>query len=88
MRSEPLIVIEQTTTIQIYYYMPDYPSVLQEFNWQTIDMFPRFPRMKRFLDHWHRNIEAKINTIYLCYSDPVYGPGYFRNITHESKFIN
>jgi uncharacterized protein Usg len=80
------VIIEQTTLIQIYYYMPDYPSVLNEFNWQTIDLYPRFPRIKRFLDYWHTDIEAVINTINLVYNDPYYGANHFRNITHESKF--
>lgn len=82
------VIVEQQTLIQIYYYIPDYPSVINEFNWQTIDLYPRFPRMKKFLDHWHTHIEAKINTINLVYNDPYYGPNYFRNITYESNFLN
>ena len=82
------IVIEQLTLIQIYYYMPDYPSVINEFSWQTIDIYPRFPRMKRFLDYWHHSIEAAINEIYLGYTDPYYGANYFKNITHEWNLVN
>ena len=82
------IVVEQLTLIQIYYYMPDHPSVINEFVWQTIDIYPRFPRMKRFLDHWHQNIEAAINEIYLGYTDPYYGPNYFKNITYEWNLVN
>jgi len=85
---EKEVVIEQLTLIQIYYYMPDYPRVINEFNWQTIDLYPRFPRMKKFLDHWHEHIEAKINTINLVYNDPYYGPNYFKNVTYESNFLN
>lgn len=87
MKSKDLVV-EQLTLIQIYYYMPDYPSVINEFMWQTIDLYPRFPRMKRFLDFWSQNIEARINQIYLTYSDPYYGPNYFKNVTHEWKLVN
>jgi len=82
------LIIEQLTLIQIYYHMPDYPRVLNEFNWQTIDLYPNFPRMKKFLDHWHEHIEAKINTINLVYNDPYYGPNYFKSITEDSKYIN
>jgi uncharacterized protein Usg len=82
------IVLEQLTLIQVYYYMPDYPSVINEFTWQTIDLYPRFPRMRRFLDYWSCNIDAKINEIYLNYADPVYGPNYFKNVTHIWHKVN
>lgn len=82
------IVLEQLTLIQIYYYMPDYPSVINEFVWQTVDLYPCFPRMGRFLRFWSENIEAKINEIYLNYTDPVYGPNYTRNITHTWNKVN
>jgi uncharacterized protein Usg len=51
------------TTAQILYHMPDHPHVLQSFTWQTLDLPPRFPRMQRFLDHWHREIEAVIHSV-------------------------
>ena len=82
------IIVEQLTLIQVYYYMPDYPSVLNEFTWQTIDLYPRFPRMRKFLDYWSENIEARINEIYLNYTDPYYGPNYFKNVTHIWDKVN
>ena len=85
-RKDP--VLEQLTLIQVYYYMPDYPSVLNEFVWQTIDLYPRFPRMQRFLSYWSENIDARINEIYLNYTDPVYGPNYYRNVTHIWHKVN
>lgn len=60
---------ERLTTVQIYYYMPDYRHVLQEFLWQTVDYDPEFPRIHRFLDHWRVNVQAKIHTIYLMHED-------------------
>lgn len=85
-RKDP--VLEQLTLIQVYYYMPDYPSVLNEFVWQTIDLYPRFPRMQRFLNYWSKNIDARINEIYLNYTDPYYGPNYYRNVTHIWHKVN
>ena len=81
-------IIEQLTLIQIYYYMPDYPSVITDFTWQTMDLYPQFPRMRRFLNYWHENIDAKINEIYLNYSDPHYGPNYYKNVTHIWNKVN
>lgn len=59
---------ERTTTIQVFYYRPDFHSIIQEFVWQTDDVPPQFPRTKRFLDHWHRNIDAVIQQILLSYA--------------------
>jgi uncharacterized protein Usg len=56
-------------TIRIYYYLPDYISLLQEFVWQTEDKAPEFPRIHQFLWHWKHNILATIESIQLCYSD-------------------
>ena len=54
---------ERLTTTQVLYYMPDSPSLLQEFVWQTLDLAPEFPRVHRFLDFWRREIEAVIHSV-------------------------
>jgi uncharacterized protein Usg len=51
------------TTAEITYYMPDHPSVLQEFLWQTLDQAPEFPRIHEFLDFWRREIDAVIHSV-------------------------
>ena len=43
--------------------MPDYQNILQEFIWQTADTRPEYPRVHRFLNYWHNNIEAVIEEI-------------------------
>lgn len=58
------------TTVNVIYWMPDYTKLLQEFVWQTHDVYPEFPRIKQFLDHWDKNIEARIHEIYLAHIDP------------------
>lgn len=60
-----LIHPERLTTIQVLYWRPDYKSLLQEFLWQTMDLPPDFPRMMRFLKHWHLHIQAAIHRINL-----------------------
>jgi len=54
---------ERLTTAEVIYYMPDHPALLQEFLWQTQDQAPDFPRVRRFLDHWRREIEAVIHSV-------------------------
>lgn len=73
---------ERLTTIQIYYYIPDYQSLLQEFTWQCVDYQPEFPRTHKFLRHWKDNIDARIHTIYLAHID-LWGNLTFKNITKE-----
>ncbi|NJO62837.1 MAG: hypothetical protein HC836_32820 [Richelia sp. RM2_1_2] len=51
------------TSLQIYYYLPDYTSILNEFFWQTYDIHPTFPRVHQFLGYWKENIQATINNI-------------------------
>jgi len=58
---------KRLTTLQIYYYMPDHQSVIQEFVWQYEDLKPTFPRTHKFLNHWHENIEAVIQEILLAH---------------------
>jgi uncharacterized protein Usg len=55
-------------TAEISYWLPDHPSLLQQFIWQTLDEAPRFPALHRFLDHWRREIEATIHEIRIAHS--------------------
>lgn len=50
-------------TAEVLYYMPDHPSLLQSFVWQTLDLAPDFPRIQQFLGYWRREIEAVISTV-------------------------
>jgi len=51
------------TTAEVLYYMPDHPSLLQSFTWQTLDLAPRYPRIHEFLEFWRREIEAVIHSV-------------------------
>ncbi len=50
-------------TAEISYWMPDHPSILQQFIWQTHDRAPGFPELSRFLDYWRREVEATLHSI-------------------------
>ena len=59
-----MILIRNTiVTINILYWMPDYTHILQEFIWQTSDVRPEYPRVHKFLNYWHENIEAVISEV-------------------------
>ena len=52
-------------TVQVVYYIPDYLHVVNEFMWQTEDQVPEYPRCKRFLDFWDKNIDGPIKEAYI-----------------------
>ena len=52
-------------TIDIFYYLPDYPLLIQEFAWQTEDIIPEIKRVKKFFIYWQDNIQADIQEILL-----------------------
>ena len=59
-----MIILKNTiVTLNVLYWMPDYTHILQEFIWQTADVRPEYPRVHRFLNYWHDNIEAVISEV-------------------------
>ena len=54
------------TTAQIFYHMPDYEQILQEFVWQEYDLAPIFPELKKFLNFWEKKIEGKLHSVYVA----------------------
>ena len=58
-----ILVRDTIVTLSILYWMPDYNHILQEFLWQTADVRPEYPRVHRFLNYWHDNIEAIISEV-------------------------
>lgn len=47
-------------SIEILYHRLDYPSLLQTYLWQKLDVSPELPGVIDFLEYWHQNIEAQI----------------------------
>ena len=56
-------------TLNIFYWQPDYENILQQFIWQTMDIKPKDPRVRTFLDYWHNNIDAVVSEVIICDSE-------------------
>lgn len=67
------------TTVQIHYYMPDHPSLLQMFVMQQYDIAPRFPELDRFLGYWRREIEAVLHSVRVAHNRLI-GPTEWRAV--------
>ena len=52
-------------TVQVIYFIPDHLHILNEFIWQTEDELPEYPRIKKFLDYWDKNIDGPIKGVYI-----------------------
>ena len=48
------------TTAEIFYRMPDHPHLLQTYIWQSLDLAPRFPKLRRFLAFWEANLDGAL----------------------------
>lgn len=56
-------IIQVPVSVKIYYFLPDYQSLIQEFWWQTLDVPPQYYRIHKFLNYWKTNIDAIIKDI-------------------------
>ena len=54
------------TTAEILYHLPDHPGLLQSYIWQELDLAPRFPILRRFLDFWARELDGKLHSIHVA----------------------
>ena len=54
------------TTAQIFYHLPDYEEILQEFIWQDYDLAPKFPQLFKFLDFWEKKIDGRLHSVYVA----------------------
>lgn len=72
------------TTAEILYHMPDHPHLLQTFVWQDYDLHPRFPKLKGFLDFWHRELEGKLYRVRVAHSKLI-KPGELRLVDGEFR---
>ena len=65
------------TTAQIFYHLPDYPSLIQEYIWQDYDLDPQYPILRRFLGFWRKKIEGRIQSVRIA-STELIRPAEFR----------
>ena len=67
------------STVQVHYYLPDHPSLLQLFVMQQYDVAPSFPELDRFLDYWRREIEAVLHSVRVAHKHLI-GPAEWRAV--------
>ncbi|HLV07693.1 MAG TPA: usg protein [Croceibacterium sp.] len=67
------------STVQIHYYMPDHPSLLQLFVMQQYDLAPTFPELDRFLAYWRAEIEAVLHSVRVAHKHLI-GPAEWRAV--------
>jgi uncharacterized protein Usg len=67
------------STVQIHYYMPDHPSLLQAFVMQQYDVAPTFPELGRFLGYWRSEIEAVLHSVQVAHNHLI-GPAEWRAV--------
>ncbi|VWX53168.1 usg protein [Novosphingobium sp. 9U] len=80
-RSDFLMQLEGygLTTIEVHYYLPDHPRLLQLFAFQQYDLAPRFPELRKFLDHWRREIEGRLHSVRIAHQHLI-GPSEWRAV--------
>lgn len=57
------------TTAEIFYHLPDHPSLLQTFIWQELDIAPKYPVLTRFLRFWETSIDGKLHSVRVAARD-------------------
>jgi uncharacterized protein Usg len=72
------------TTAEILYHLPDHPGVLQSYVWQDLDISPKYPVLRRFLDFWVREIEGRLHSVRVA-SVGLISPGEIRHTAHLTQ---
>ena len=65
------------TTAEILYRLPDHPGLLQSYIWQELDLAPRYPVLRGFLDFWERELDGRLHSVRVA-SATVVGPARWR----------
>ena len=71
------------TTAEILYRLPDHPDILQTYIWQSMDIAPAYPELRKFLDFWDRELDGKLHSVRVA-AKPLAGMGRVRhaNVVH------
>jgi uncharacterized protein Usg len=70
------------TTANILYRLPDHPGVLQNYIWQQHDLHPHFPKLRKFLDFWTRDLDGLLYSVTVAHARLI-GPTDLRAIDRE-----
>ena len=68
--------------VEVHYFLPDHPSLLQLFAFQHYDVAPRYPALHHFLDHWRREIDATLHSIRVAHRQMI-SLGEWKNVESE-----
>jgi uncharacterized protein Usg len=49
--------------------MPDYRSIVQEFIYQVEDIVPELYQTHKFLNYWHKNINAVVKEVMISIAE-------------------
>ena len=67
------MLVREPVLLRVYYFLPDYNNLVQEFTWGTIDVIPEYQRINKFLKYWNSHIDAVIASIDLDpYKEHIY----------------
>lgn len=69
------------TTAEILYHLPDHPRLLQSFVWQELDLAPKFPTLKKFLEFWDRELDGKIHSVRVGHAELIQPPSFIHTHT-------
>lgn len=69
-------------TAEITYRMPDAQSLLQTFIWQHHDLAPDFPKLRKFLDFWTRELDGPLHSVRVAHCALI-KPAEFRIVDRE-----
>lgn len=67
------------STVEIHYFLPDHPKLLQLFVMQQYDVAPRFPVLRKFLDFWTQDIEGLLHSVRVAHQHLI-GPNEWRAV--------
>jgi uncharacterized protein Usg len=73
------------TTANIFYRLPDHPSIMQSYIWQEYDRLPDFPELHKFLHFWTRTLDGKLHSVMVAHAALI-KPAELRTISAEFKF--
>ena len=73
------------TTAEMFYRMPDYPSVLNTFVWQDYDRAPDHDRLMQFIDYWKAEIDGALHSVRFSHRK-LMSSGEWRNCVGEFTY--